>query len=314
MDIIIACHTEYGLVQEKEVIAEKKGVEGITRGVPNLIKVADKYNAKITFALMPESAQYFPKSSGHEIGLHIHPGWQEFQKKRKNFYVGDSYLKKNCEQSTNSTVLRDYCYKEQLKMIKTGKDYLEGLFGVEPTSFVAGRWSINNNTIKALIKAGITHECSAPAHSKPCHHDWSKLPRICMPYYPSEKDYQERGNLPLLIVPISQMSYAGSVNPEIVPLVGLSWLKACFLEYYTQDLPLFHICLHSPCMVEPYFISAMDNLLKFISGHRDIHFKFASEIEEYDSVRPQLNVMPYLFAINRNIAKSIFKSMMLKYL
>jgi len=307
MDVIIVCHTEFGLVKDKEVVADKNAVDGVRKGVPNLIKVADKYNAKVTFAVMPEVVKYFPKDIKHEIGLHIHPGWQEFQKNGIKFYVGDLYLREHCKQSVDSTVLRDYPYEEQLEMIKTGKEYLEDKFRIEPKSFVAGRWSINNDTVRALIKTGITHECSAPAHSKANHYDWSRLPRICMPYHPSKKDYQEKGNLPLLIVPISQYFPVGNVNPEVVPSVGLSWLKACFLEYYQQNMPLFHICLHSPCMINPYFTSAMDDFLKFISKHKNISFKFASEIDEYGEVNPNTNIFPYLFGVDRHIIKTGLK-------
>jgi len=314
MDVIIVSHTEFGYVKDKEVIADENAVDGVRIGVPNLIKLADKYNAKVTFAIMPEVVKYVPKNVNHEIGLHIHPGWQEFQKKGIRFYVGDLYLREHCKQSINSTVLRDYSYKEQLDLIKTGKGYLEDYFGIKIKSFVAGRWSLNNDTVKALIETGITCDCSAPAHSKPCHHDWFKLPRICMPYHPIENNYQEKGNLSLLIIPISQMFFTGSVNPEVVPLFGLPWLKACFLEFYNQKLPLFHICLHSPCMTDPYFISVMDNFLKFISIHKNINFKFASDIREYSEVNPKTKILPYLFGVNRNIIKTYSKAIRVRIL
>lgn len=303
MDVIIVTHTEFGFVQNKRIIPDKNATIGVEKGVLNLIKVADKYNAKVTFAVMPEVVEHFPKNIHHEIGLHIHSGWEEFQDKDFKFNVGDAYLKENCDQSITSTVLKDYSYKEQLDMIKTGKDYLHDTFNIEPRTFVAGRWSINNDTVKALIKTGIECDCSAPAHSRPCHHNWSELPRICMPYNSSLNDYQKKGNLPLLMIPISQMFPAGNVNPEGIPVYGLSWLKACFLEYYKMNMPVFHICLHSPCMTDPYFISGMDCFLEFISKHKNVNFKFASEINEYDGVNPKTNIVPYLFGINKNILK-----------
>lgn len=309
MDIIIVCHTEFGFVHNKEVIYHEKAIIGVKKGVINLVKIADKYNARITFAVMPEVVDYFPKDIKHEIGLHIHPGWVKSNIHQGfHCYIGDSYLKKHCDLSVNSTVLRDYPYKEQLELIKTGKNYLEDKFKIEPKSFVAGRWSINNDTVKGLIKVRITHECSAQAHSEPSHYDWSKLPRICMPYHPSEKDYQQKGNLPLLIVPISQIFRMGSVTPEIIPQVGLLWLKACFIEYYNQDLPLFHICLHSPCMTDDFFISAMDNFLSFISKHKNVTFRFSTEIEEYEEVNTKTNIFPYLLRINKDIIKTGLKS------
>lgn len=310
MDIIIVCHTEFGFVHNKELVFDKNITTGVKDGVLNLIKLADKYGAKITFAVCPEVVNFFPKNIEHEIGLHIHPGWKKYKYKGFQWYVGDAYLKEHCKQSINSTILIDYSYKEQLEIIETGKEYLKKELNWEPKVFVAGRWSLDNNTITALIETGFTHDCSAPAHSRPCHHDWSRLPRICLPYHPNKDDYQEKGDLPLLIVPISQFFPIGSVNIENVPFYGLSWLKACFLEYYKQDVPLFHICLHSPSMTEPYFISAMDKFLGFISKHKDVNFKFASEIKEYPEMNFKTNILHYIFAINKNILRVVLRKIL----
>lgn len=304
MDVIIVVHTEFGFVHAKEVIPDKKAMEGVSKGVANLIKIADKHRARVTFAVMPEVVNAFPKEIGHEIGLHVHPGWEEFRKSGFTFNVGDAYLWEHCDQSSTSTVLREYPYAEQLDMIRTGIDCINDSLGVRPTAFVAGRWSIDNNTVKALITAGMSRDCSAPAHSKPCHYDWSKLPRICMPFHPSREDYQEKGDLALLIIPISQVFRAGNVNPEVVPKFGLSWLKACFTEYYEQRMPLFHICLHSPCMTDPFFVSAMDEFLDFIALHRNIDFRFVSEVDGYAPVSPSTRIVPYLLGINKTIIES----------
>lgn len=307
MDIIIVCHTEFGFIHNKKIVFDKSAKEGTEKGSLNLVRLADKYKAKITFAVCPEVVNFFPKKIGQEIGLHIHSGWRECIHKDFNWFIGDLYLKEHCKQSINSTVLRDYSYEEQLGMMKTGKDYLNSVFGIEPKSFVAGRWSINNDTVRALIKTGITHDCSATAHAKPCHHDWSKLPRICPPYHPDKGDYQKKGDLPLLIVPTSQFFPQGGISIDIISYYGLSWLKACFLEYYKQEVPLFHICLHSPVMTDSYFISAMEEFLKFISKHKNINFKFASEIREYPEKSFKTNILPYIFAIDRKTMKRVFR-------
>jgi len=308
MDVIIVVHTEFGYVNNRKVMYDKSATKGVSQGVPNLIKVADQYDAKITFTVMPEVVEYFPKEIEHEIGLHVHPGWEEFHAGDLTFQVGDRYLREHCEQSRSSTVLMGYPYKEQLEMIKTGADYLEAEFGERPSTFVAGRWSIDNNTVKALINTGMERDCSAPPHLNPCHFDWSKLPRICMPYHPSEYDYQEKGSMPLLIVPVSQMFPAVIANPETVPQVGFSWLKACFNEYYLQGMPLFHICLHSPCMTDAYFLSIMKEFLSFISGHKNVNFRFASEVHEYSHIDPSTLIGPYLLGINRKIIRQGFRA------
>ncbi|MCD1294869.1 PTS alpha-glucoside transporter subunit IIBC [Methanocella sp. CWC-04] len=302
MDVIIVCHTEFGRTKNNTVIYDKDVKEGVSLGVPNLIKVADRYGAKVTFAVMPEVVEYFPAGTGHEIGLHIHPGWGDFEINGEKYTVGDSYLRRQCDTSSDSTVLKDYPYNEQLDMIRVGKDLISDSLGTGPKVFVAGRWSINDDTIRALIKSGFSHECSAPAHKVSGHYDWSRLPRICMPYRPGP-DYQENGDLPILIMPISQTFMGASVNPEIIPLIGLSWLRSCFLEYYRQKLPLFHICLHSPCMCDPYFIDNMDRLLKFISKF-NVGFKFASSIGEYPEVSPRTDILPYIGGMNANLLRA----------
>jgi hypothetical protein len=129
-----------------------------------------------------------------------------------------------------------------------------------------------------------------------------------MPYRPRLDDYQAQGDVPLLIAPISQTLRTGNVNPEMVPLLGLSWLKACFLEYHSQRLPLFHICVHSPAMTDAYFVSAMDGLLKFISK-RNVTFKFASEVELYEPVAPKTRVMPYVLHANQRVTRYLVRSL-----
>ena len=305
MDIIIVCHTEFGFVHSnKQIVFDKKNNRGVKEGVLNLVKIAEKYGAKITFAVCPEVVDCFPKGIKHEIGLHIHPGYKEYARNGFNFFIGDSYLKEHCKQSVNSSILKDYSFEEQLDMITTGKNYLNKVFGYNLKSFVAGRWSLNNDTIKALTEAGFTHDCSVPPHSKSDRYDYSKLPRICMPYHPAVNDYQKKGSLPILITPISKYFPNGGVSPEAINSVGVGWLKACFLEYYKQNAPLFHICLHSPSMEDNYFALAMDDFFSFILKHKNINFRFVSEIKEYPENNFKTNLLPYIFRVNKNILKT----------
>ncbi len=308
MDICIVCHTEFGHVNGKEIIYGKD-INGTRVGVPNLIRVAKKYNAKISFAVMPEVAEYFPKDSEHEIGLHIHPGWSEYDRDGEHWCIGDAYIKKNCRQSINSVGLMNYAYEEQHSMIRAGKEYITDLFGREPRVFVSGCWSVNNDTTLALVEEGFTHDCSPIPHVFPGIYDWSRLPRLCLPYRPAREDYQSRGGMPLLIVPTSQTLVGGYVSPEVVPALGIKWLKACFMEYYTQNIPLFNICLHSPSMTSDYYLRALDELLKYVSRF-EVDFKFISEIKEYDGINPGTNIFPYMFGVNQNIVNALFKKIL----
>lgn len=307
MDIIIVCHTEFGFVSNKKIIFEKSANKGVSEAVPNLVKLADKYKAKISFTVCPEVVDFFPKQIKHEIGLHIHPGWEEFRRKGFKWNVGDLYLRQNCQQFSASTVLQDHSYQDQLNMIKTGKEYLESKLNIKSKVFVAGRGSLNNDTIKALIDQGFTHDCSPMANIRLRYFDWSKLKRICMPYHPSAEDYQKKGNLPILIVPTSQTIIKRAISPEGVPTYGFSWLKACFSEYYKQGVPLFHIHLHSPAMIDSFYSRIMDKFLSFISKHQGINFKFASEIKEYTDKDFKTYVLTYMFAPNKEIIKAVFR-------
>ena len=308
MDIIVVCHTEFGFVDGKEVIYDKNHKEGVSVGVANLIKLADKYGVKITFAVMPEVADYFPKGIKHEVGLHIHPGFEEYTNPRGfKWTVGDEYLRKNCKQSSNSTVLWDYPYDEQFEMIKVGKECIEKQLGVSPKSFVGGRWCVNNDTVKALVENEFTHDCSAPAHSISDHYDWSKLPRICMPYHPDRKDYQKKGDLPILIVPISRALFGVTVNPEEFPNVGYRWIKACFKEYCNSGVPLFHLCLHSPSATDSYFFKKIENLFSLISQSKDINFMFASQTKQYKNEVYGSNFLPYFFAVDKKIIRAAIR-------
>jgi len=308
MDIIIVCHTEFGFVDKKTkaVIYDKKSVEGTKEGVLNLIKLAEKHKAKITFSVSPEVVDYFPKNISHEIGLHIHPGWEEFRYKNFKWIVGDTFLKESCNFNKTSTALADYNHQEQLEIIGKGKEYFVKKFNKEPKVFVAGRWSLNADTIKVLINLGFTHDCSAYPGLKL---GWSNLPRICMPYNPDQNDYQKKGVSPFLMVPISRMPLGGMAGPEDIRKYGFSWLKACFLEYYNQGAPLFHIAMHSPAMTDDYYISFTDKLLSFISEHKNISFKFASEITEYPEKQIKNNLFYYMPAVNKTLAKTIFKKL-----
>lgn len=296
MDVIIVCHTEFGFVKDKLVVPDKSATQGVSVGVLNLINLADKYGAKISFAVCPEVTDFFPKNIIHEIGLHVHPGLQG--------QVGDKFLRENCKQTGDSTVLVDYQYQEQFDMIKAGKEYIRQKLSKDPKIFVAGRWSENNDTIKALIENGFTHDCSAPAHSISDHYDWQKLPRICMPYNPDKYDYQKNGDLPLLIVPISQTLFGGTINPEGVVTFGYKWLESCFKEYYKLQVPLFHICLHSPSMTDKFYFDIFEKFIKFVASHKNVNFKFASQIKKYPSQKFGTDISSYISGINGQLIKT----------
>ena len=277
-------HVEPGRVGKNRQLEFVKDGDGVDKGVRKLLEIAEEYGAKVTCAVCPESVVYFPKDAKCEVGLHVHPGWQKFSRGNLTWYAGDAWLRTNCQQSSDSSVLKDYSFYEQFHMIRQGQHYLARTIGV-PTCFVAGRWCVNNDTYKALVRNMLLRDCSAVPHTQRPHYDWSKLPRICMPYHGSENDYQVRGDLPVLTIPIAQTVFNTNVNPEGA---DLSWMMLAFTEYLVRRVPLFHICLHAPSMTSRYYVDRMHAFLSFISKHKSTRFKYVSEItalEDCDNSR-----------------------------
>lgn len=299
MDVILVCHTEPGSARGKEVLYTKQP-EGAGEGAARLLDLVKPFGARVTFAVAPEIAHILPDCSGHEIGLHVHPGWwQDSRKKYKDCVAGDAYLRERCGLVKTSTVLRDYTLEEQKMLIRAGKKRIQESLGATPTTFVAGRWSINPDTITALISEGFTRDCSAIAHAKTFHYDWSGLPRVCMPYHPAKGDYQAQGDLPFTILPISQYFPRGNLNPEAAPLVGVLWLKACITEYCERAVPFLHMCVHSPSMMSAYYRNVLQEMLGHLCLQRnDIRFRLAAEIRPYGMLSFRTDLMAYLPAIN----------------
>ena len=40
MDIIIVCHTEFGFVLNREIVFDKKAIQGASKGPLNLVKIS----------------------------------------------------------------------------------------------------------------------------------------------------------------------------------------------------------------------------------------------------------------------------------
>lgn len=300
MKVIIVCHAEFGHANGKKIVFYDYDTKKANEGVENSLDVIERNNAKICFALTPGVAECLNnrvrerlKSKNVEIGLHIHPDHRMLI----NRGISDN----------RSRALRDYSLEEQKMMMKFGMGIIKHKFNLKPKVFVAGRWSENNDTIKALAQLGFEYDCSPDPNFTSVDCNWSRLPRISMPYNPSVQDYQKSGSLPVLMVPISKTLTNAGASPESAPGIGLGFLKACFREYHSQNLPVFHICFHSPSMTSKYYIDVFDKFLKFISGHKNVEFSFASGLQACDAVGRK-KIYPYLRRINRNIlAYALFR-------
>lgn len=252
IDVVIVCHVEFGYATDRSVIFDKRR-QGSIDGVKNAISESDKLGATISFMMMPEVLEAFGGFDfmNHQVGLHIHPD--------------DLLLTKEGLGSEVYRPLREYDLEEQRNMISTGKQLIIDSLGVTPRTFVAGRWSIGNETLRALVELGFTHDASGCPKFLSGSCDWRKLPRICMPYRPSRDDYQMTGDLEITMVPVSKEITTGILSPE--NNAGFRFLRAALQEYADLSVPLVHIAFHSPAMTSPHYRKVFSQLLEWISKH-----------------------------------------------
>lgn len=66
-----------------------------------------------------------------------------------------------------------------------------------------------------------------------------------MPYNPRQDDYQETGDLNVLIGLMSLILFSETRIQKQSSLLVLGGKNACFRDYYKENQPFSHICFHS---------------------------------------------------------------------
>jgi hypothetical protein len=286
LDVVIVCHVEFGYATDRSVIYDTKRTEGSIDGVRNAISLSEGLGAVISFMIKPEVLQVFAGFDfmHHEIGLHVHPD--------------DLLLVKEGLGGANPS-LREFDLDQQRNMISTGRRLVSNTLGISPRTFVAGKWSVSNATVRALLDLGFTHDASALPGFSSSSCDWRKLPRVTLPYRPSREDYQLEGDMEITMVPVSKEIANGMISPE--NNVGVSFLQAALLELAELGVPFVQIAFHSPAMLSKRYRKAFAKLLQCAS---DLGASFRP-LSEVRPVRAQIapnsrRYMPYL----RNIDAS----------
>jgi len=300
MIILVVCHVEPGYATESTVVFETglslshavSHAEGVANGVRNALRIAEKFGP-ISLMMTPESLQAARGIDfrDHEVGVHVHP--------RDHLLVRSGF--------GEHKYLRDHSLAEQEAMISEAKQIVDDAMGVDARTFVAGTWSVNNETVRALVGLRFSHDCSpCPGFVfRSCN--WAGLPRICGPYMPSGANYQLVGDTPLVMVPVSMDITGGIVSPE--SNMGLGFLKAAFREYYDMGVPVFHIAFHSPAMTSHRYQKNLSTLLGYISEY-DVRFCRVSEVEPAERRTPPYpaRVWPYLANVDLDALSYILKN------
>ena len=131
---------------------------GKQAGIPMIMDLCDQYHVKgLFFVDFAEAWDYGEEkvkrvvdtilNRGHNVGVHIHPD-----------HMADK----------NRLFLWEYTYDEQFEIIKKCTDLYEKLVGKKPTSFRAGKYAANLDTLNILCELGYKYDFSSFYHQQWC--------------------------------------------------------------------------------------------------------------------------------------------------
>ncbi|MCX7957124.1 MAG: hypothetical protein N2643_04440 [Endomicrobia bacterium] len=183
----------------------------VVEGIPNRLQpLFNKYEAVPTYLISPEvlknkdCVEVFKNLKGiYELGTHLHSEFIE------PYYVLDNDGKKA------SAMQCFYPYAVEKGKIKNLTELFKKSFGFMPTSFRAGRFAADVDTLSILADLGYKVDLSVTPHI--CWRDKAGVLDFVdapdQPYFPSESDINKRGFLPILEIPVTifQNSMASSI-------------------------------------------------------------------------------------------------------
>lgn len=192
-------------------LREDTGIKVWKEGLPMLLDLYDKYEAKATFFYIANFAKQHPEiikivqERGHEIACHGLTHQHD-----KAFDV--------------------MSFEEQLEHLTTAKKILEDIAGEEVVSFRAPALRVNCDTPRALTEAGFKYDSSVAPQRMDIFMSlgsknklqWFGAPRI--PYKVSETNLARKGQLSIVEVPVSSFvfPYIGTfmrVSPSLNTLI-----------------------------------------------------------------------------------------------
>lgn len=184
--------------------------KAVTEAIPNQFEpLFQKYHAKATYLLSPEVIKNDKcvkilktvHSNGAELGTHLHG---EFIEPLPEY-----------EAKITSRMQNTYSKEIEYAKLKNLTSLFQHTFGFPPISFRAGRFGISNHTFSILSELGYKVDSSVAPYC-----EWSEdsgktsfwgFPTH--PYYPNYKDNKKKGDLPVLVVPVT----IGNTWYEYVP-------------------------------------------------------------------------------------------------
>lgn len=167
------------------------GNPGLTEGVPHLLEFFAKFGIRATFHIQeggdPEQSILlrYPeiyeqvKEAGQEISIHVHVRRADYKTRKSEITEAVNRLRES---------------------------------GYDISSFKAGWYFSNENTIKVLEELGIAYDCSPLKNSVAGSVRWYDMPDS--PYHPSYDDITKVGNAKVLMIPITNTRLGIAIHED----------------------------------------------------------------------------------------------------
>ncbi|GEM_PF-1636740 len=158
----------------------KLGEPGLTLGVPHLADFFHQYGVRATFHFQEQRdpqmsvLSQFPElyrvahDKGHEVSLHVHIAKPDYATRKLEIGTG-------LERQRQA--------------------------GYAPTTFRAGWYFTNTNTLRVLVELGLKYDCSPIKNLPVGPVSWYGIPDS--PYHPSPRDIGRQGDSPVLVIPVT---------------------------------------------------------------------------------------------------------------
>jgi peptidoglycan/xylan/chitin deacetylase (PgdA/CDA1 family) len=202
-------------------------IPGSDVGLASLLALCDRHQLRATLFVAGKFAEAYPGilrralQDGHEIGSH---GWKHGLDDKENF--------------------RTCPYEAQRQWIQWSTSAIEDACGLRPVMFRAPNLWITEATLQLLLENGFKLDSSIPARRFDFGYGQCNYTRYFAapqePYYPSERHFGRRGNVPLLEVAPSAYRCI-PINMSALRMFGfrtVAWATRR-LSKKTQDLVFY---------------------------------------------------------------------------
>lgn len=219
------------------------GYRNIREGIPRLLDIFDDFEAKPTWFITPEVAQYCGNffselAMKHEVGCHVHP----------------EYFNGSVKGMRMEKILPQFSYQNQLKMLQEASDIISQNVGVYSRSFRAGRFAVNMDTLRALESCGFNVDCSMTPFV-----DWG-FHAATLPSSKTFPHFVHIGSRDILEIPLTIVCPFGLFPAWLRPSAssGSDMINVMKIRAESREDPLvLNMMFHSMELIDPnpYFAS-----------------------------------------------------------